>query len=348
MRHALALRHFPNPRRSRVIGGAVIEDGGAAQHHAAEDKQRPHHPTHVGDPHDPLSRPDVHPQGPVLGTLDRQPGVAVHGALGPSGGARGVQQHQGLIRRHRLRGHAVAVGSHDLVPRNLPIILTRRVDPRAVDDHQPLQLRQAVGRLGGDGQHRDRAPPANGGVGGDQDLGVGIGESLTDRLGPKAGEEWDGDGAQLGAGQQGDRILDDQRQIEANGDASGDANRVKSGGGPLHGILELRIGQPSGCSALGLADQRKTVGICAPIPDDGRVVGVEPGPWEPLREWNPGRGVHHLAVWRRPDDPELLDQGVPEPAGLSSRLLTQIGIAGAAVAVHEAPEPAAARLFVRG
>ena len=298
MGHALAFRDVPDPRRIRMIGGAVVKDGGAADHQAAENKQRPHHPTHVGDPHDPFPWPDVHPQGPVLGALDRQPGVAVHGSLGPSRGTRRVEQHQRLIRRHRFRGHAVAVCSHHVFPRKVPITPKWGVDLGAVDNDEPFQLGQAVGRLGGDRQHRDGASAANGGVGGDQDPGVRIGESLTDRLGAEAGEKRDGDGAQLGAGQQGDRILDDERQIETHGDASCDADRAKSGGGPLDDVLELRIGQPSGRSALGLSNQRKAVGIRVAKPDHRRVVGVKPPPGKPLGEWNPGGGVHDLAIGR--------------------------------------------------
>ena len=265
---------------------------------------------------------DVHRQSPVLGTLDRQPGVAVHGALGPSRGPRGVEQHQGLVRRHRFGRHPATVGPHDVFPGNVEIPTKRNTAACAVDHHHPLQLGQAVRGLGGERLHGNRPTAADGGVGGDQHPGVRIGESLTNGLHAEAGEERDGDGAQLRTGQQGDGILDDQRQIQTHGDSPFDADGAKSCGGPLHDVLQPGVGQPSGVSVLGLADQRQAVRIGAPMPDHRRLVGVQPASGEPPGEWNSGRGVHHLAIRCRPDHAELLDQDLPEPARFFSRLLT--------------------------
>ena len=76
-------------------------------------------------------------------------------------------------------------------------------------------------------------------------------------------------------------------------------------------------------------------------------LGVEPAAGKPSGEGDAGRGVHHLVIRRRPDNTEVLNQGIPVPARLASRLLTQFRVAGAAVPPHEAPEPARARLFLR-
>ena len=199
MADPVTLGHRPHAAGIRVVGGTVVENRGAAEHQAAEDQQRAHHPAHVRHPHDPLGRADVHSEGPVLRALDRQAGVAMDGAFRPAGGARGVKEEERLVGAHRLGGDTGRSGQ--VGPGKVAAGLHWHIDAGAGHDHQPLQLRQPSSGLVGNRLHRHRASPTDRAVGSDQHPRVRVGEPLADRFRAEAGEERDRDGAELGAGQ---------------------------------------------------------------------------------------------------------------------------------------------------
>ena len=261
MRHAVTVRHRPHASRVRMVGGAVVEDRRAAQHQAAIHQQRSHHPAHVGNPHHALTRPDVHPQCPVLRGLDREAGVTVDRPLWPAGRSRGIEEQQRFVRPHRLRRHRRPPRLVEVLPRHLAGIRRIGVDTRASDHHQPLQMRQSGGRFHGDRLHGDRPAAPDGGVRRDQHACLRVGQPLADRVRAEAREERHRDRAQLGTGEQGHRILDDQRQVEPDRDPTPDADLAEPGRDPFDRLIELRIGQLPRGSRLGLGDDGEAFGI---------------------------------------------------------------------------------------
>ena len=122
---------------------------------------------------------------------------------------------------------------------------------------------------------------------------------------------------------------------------------MKAGGGALHRVFQLGVTQLSRRPAFSLADDGDPIRIRPAVGQHGRLIRIQAATREPPDERHARRGVHDLAVGRRPDDAELLDQCVPEPGRVLRRLLAEIGVGGAAVCLHEPPEPALPRLLLR-
>ena len=68
----------------------------------------------------------------------------------------------------------------------------------------------------------------------------------------------------------------------------------------------------------------------------------------PGRPGDAARGIHHLRVGTLPDQPQVVGDGVPEPGGIGVGAREQIGIAGDAVPLHEAAQPAALEVLLAG
>ena len=207
------------------------------------------------------------------------------------------------------------------------------------------QLRQRGRGLIRDGLHGDRAPATHRAVRGDQHARVSVGQPLADRFRAEAREQWHGNRAELGARQQGDRVLDHQGQVKADGHATLDTDRAQPGRGLLDRVLQLRIGQLPDRPRLGLADERDAAGIRPAMAEHGRVVRIEESARKPAGEGQACGCIHHGVVGPGPDDAELLDQCVPKPVGVPGRLLAQLRIGRALMRAHKAPEPAALHLL---
>ena len=346
MSHPLTLRDRPDAPRLRIIGRPVVEDRGAAQHQAAENQQRPHHPAHVSHPHHALGRPDVHPERPVLGGLDWKPSVAVHRALRATRRSRRVEKEQRFVGAHRFGRHPFWSGQ--VVPGKVTTTLHGHLDARAANHDLMRQVGQRRRGLVGDRLHRDRAPATNGAVRGDQHACVGVGQSLADRFRAEAREQGNGHGAELGARQQGDGVLDHQRQIEAHRHAAPDTDRAEPGRGLLDRVLELRVAERPDRSRLGLTDEREAVRIGPAVAQHGRVIGIEKSTGKPPGEGKARGGIHDRAVGPGPDDAQLLDQRVPEPVRVTRRPFAELRVGRALMLAHEAPQPAALHLLPGG
>src|SRR5207302_10866860 len=97
-------------------------------------------------------------------------------------------------------------------------------------------------------------------------------------------------------------------QVKTDRNSPLDTDGTEAGGGPLHGVLELRVGQPTGGSTLVLGDDGEPIRIRALVALHRGFIGVEPATRKPSREGDAGRGVHHRLVWGRPDAAQRLDE----------------------------------------
>ena len=197
---AVALDHAPRggrardsracPRRARAVAPSIS---------AAADRPRPHHPAEVGDQKRTSSALHVEAVGHVLRGLDREAAVDVDRALRPAGGAGGVDDHVGVVRRRSRRSR------------------TRQAGPGTTSCHQTSRpavqgtSRRCAARRGRCARRRRppprRRPPSWGPCHGaeprrgDEQVCVAIAQSGGERLGPEPGEDRRVDGADLPAGE---------------------------------------------------------------------------------------------------------------------------------------------------
>ena len=219
----------------------------------------------------------------------------------------------------------------------------------APHDERMLEFGRLGGRCVGGLLHRhDLAAPVEA-VGGDEDLRAAILQARGDRVGAVAGEDRDEDRAELAAGQRRRDDLRDHRHEDADAIALADAEAGERVGGLVGEGEQLGVGVAPDLAVLALPDQRRLrrVGSAGVLVERGGDV-VELAATVPGRPRDAARGIHHLRVGTLPDQPQVVGDGVPEPGGIGVGAREQIGIAGDAVPLHEAAQPAALEVFLAG
>ena len=241
---AVVLDETPETVRSRVVGGAIVEEAGSAEQAGPVHEPGPHHPTHVRHPVDDLTGVDVGAEGHVLGSLHRETAVRVHGALGCSRGPGRVDDHQQVFGGGGLTGRRGRLRRDDIVP---PVVTPsphahlKAADPPVDDDtaHRRNGGQGVVGRR----LHRHHRSAAVLGVRGEQTLGARVVESSRDRPRAEPGEQGQSHGADPGQRQQGDGDRHTHRHEEADDIALAEAETAQGVGAAIHLLRELLVRQ---------------------------------------------------------------------------------------------------------
>ena len=139
----MTLDERPEAVRPGIIGRAVVEHERAAVGERADDLPRPHDPTDVGEPEQPLAAAQVHLERDLLGDLHEEAAVHVHRALRPAGRAARVRDEQRML--------AVDVAASKRSGRVAASSVERQVAPRL---HRHVGATEA--RHDDDGVHRRR------------------------------------------------------------------------------------------------------------------------------------------------------------------------------------------------
>ena len=110
--HAQARANLPKPIAGRMVGRAVEHHDRGPLLQAADDLPGPHHPADVRHPEKRFAGLRIEGMPNLLSHLRQTSGVGMHGAFGTPGGAAGVDDQAGILRRRLRRWHrlAVAVG----------------------------------------------------------------------------------------------------------------------------------------------------------------------------------------------------------------------------------------------
>ena len=170
-------------------------------------------PADVGrrPPHVALARVEVVSHQQVH--ADGEPAVHVHDAFGLSRGARRVEHERGITGVHRL---GLALGRL-LRDERVEIDLTcvgALADPLAAPDHDVLDLRAVLDRSVDDRLEIDDLAAPIGRIRADEDLGAGVVDAVSQRLGAHAGVHHRVDCADPGAGVHGEEPLRRERHIK--------------------------------------------------------------------------------------------------------------------------------------
>ena len=190
------------------------------------------------------------------------------------------------VVRLRLVGLALAVD--DVVPPLVAALVPLDLALRALHDEDRLDggLVVAVRDRGVDrGLERGRLAATELTVGGDDDLGVGVGDAGVQRLGGEAAEDDRVRGAEPGAGEHREDGLGDHRQVDRDAVAGADAERGEGVGGLGDLLLEVRVRDGAGVAPFALEVDGDPVAVAGlDVPVDAVVGDVELAADEPLRE----------------------------------------------------------------
>src|SRR5690606_28562997 len=115
-RHPVLLHDLPVAALVRGVGGALVDDlGGAVGQRTVDDVAVPGDPADVGGaPVDVLARLVVEHHVVGVGGLGEVAAGGVQDALGLSGGARGVEDEQGVLGVEGLGGVLGGLGVHQV------------------------------------------------------------------------------------------------------------------------------------------------------------------------------------------------------------------------------------------
>ena len=168
---------------------------------------------------------------------------------------RGVEQEQRVLGREGLRLVHVGLRGDDVGPPDVAALDPADVLPGAPDDEDGRDVGAALERLvEGLLEPAGLAAPVAA-VGGDDDLGLRVGDPVDQRLRGEAAEDDRVRGAEAGAGQHRDDRLGDHRQVEAHAVAGLHAERGEGVRGPAHLALQLGVGDRRGVSPSGSPTQ---------------------------------------------------------------------------------------------
>ena len=260
---AVALGDVPEAVGRGVVGGAVVEGEGGAEHQRAGDGPGTHHPADVGEPEEGVVLLDVEEVGHVLRALDGEAAVDMDGAFGLAGGAGGVDQHVGVFGVGEDGLEVGRGGIYGFVPPGIAVWLPGSVSgvfAHEVDDEEMLN----GGGLGDGGVggllHLDELAAAIVAVGGDEDFGAAVLQAGGDGLGAVAGEDGDEDGAEFAAGEGGGDGFWDHGHVDGDDVAFADAEGTQGVGGAVRHGEEVGVGVGGGGAAVA-------------FPGDGELVG---------------------------------------------------------------------------
>ena len=336
----MPLDQRPQPIGAGVVERAVVEHGGAAEERHAEQFPRAHHPADVAHPVHGVARLYVEGVGHVLCGLDGEAAVRMHRAFGPSRGARGVDQHQRVFGRGTLGDRGIRLRVHERRPQ--PVV--RAGDGRGAEarhhDHVPDRRRGAdrgVGHL----LHLDALPPAPEAVGGDEHRRLGVLEPRGHGVGTVAREQRQHDRADLRAGEEGGGEFRSHRQEEGDPVTLAYAQLTQGVGAAIRGGAQLGVGEGMDHTFFAftanrrLAVRRGAGPLVETVVDD-----VETAVHAPPRPRRAAGEIDDLRERLVELDPEIVEDGTPEPLEIGHRSVEQRGEIGDPVTAHEGGQPA--------
>ena len=97
----MLLRDLPQPPEVGVAWAAVVQDDRRTGQQTG-DEQVPHHPAGGGEPEEPLAWAEIVMEPERLQMLDDDSAVPMHDPFGESRRARGVQDPERMVERHRV------------------------------------------------------------------------------------------------------------------------------------------------------------------------------------------------------------------------------------------------------
>ncbi len=200
----------------------------------------------------------------------------VEDALGFSGGARGVEDEEGVFGAHPLVGAGGALAAALLVEPEVATGLHADLGGGAASHEHGLDQVETLHRTIHRFLEAQLAAAAQSLVGGHHQAGAGVEDAVADRLGAEAAEDDGMDRADAGAGEHGVGQLGDHRHVDADPVAPAHAVVAEDVGDPADLVFELAVGDVLVLSRLVLdPDDGVLIAPLLEVAVDAVVAGVE-------------------------------------------------------------------------
>ncbi len=268
----------------------------------------------------------------VLMRHRREHEIAARGvqhALGLAGGARRIENEQRVFRVHVLDR---AFGRHHLGGFVVPEVARRvHIDGSAgaLDHDHPVDAAALFDRGIDIGFQRNLPAAAQALVGGDDDLGLAVGDALREAVRREAGEHHGVNGADPRAGQHRVGRLRDHRQIDGDAVALLDVSGAQDVGHLADFVVQLAVGDVLGLRGIvAFPDDRGLVAARVEMPVDAVPGDVEDAVLEPFDRDVPGRVGDVLDLVERLDPVDAPGLFAPEAVGILDRAVIHLAVLG--------------------
>lgn len=210
-------------------------------------------------------------------------GGGVHDTLGLSGGTRCVKEEERILRVHGLGGNVAGPLLNLLVPpqitagNHVDVGASAAVDENVADVGALLQC--IVDNLLGANELAASLTL----VGGDDESGLGIKDTVAESVGRETGEDDGVDGADTDTGQDSNNGFGNHGHVDGDGIALLDAGLLEDPSNLGHITKKLAVGHVAALVDLvSLVDDGNAVGVLVSMAINGVVAGVELALDEPL------------------------------------------------------------------
>lgn len=258
------------------------------------------------------------------GSAKQIAGGGVHDTLWLSGRARSVEEEKGVLRIHGLRGNVAGPLLDLVVPPQITAGDHVNVGAGAAVDEDVADVGALLQGIVDNLLGADELATSLAFVGGDDEPGLGIKDTVPESVGGEAGKDNGVDGADTNTGQDGDDGLGDHGHVDGDGVTLLNAGLLQDPGDLGDVAEKLAVGDVAAIVDLvGLVDEGDAVGVLVSMAVDGVVAGVELALYEPLDvavSEAAGRDGLKVAV----PGQQLAGGAAPELVGLGDGLLVEL------------------------
>lgn len=323
--HGVLLDDVPVPREVRVRGGALKNDGGAAQEErSVHNVGVARHPADVAAAEEAVAVVDVEDVLAAQGGADQVAGRGMHDAFRFAGRAGGVEEEERVLRIHGLRGDVTGVFLDFLVPPQVATLGPRHVRARPFVHDAGVDIRTLLQGFIDNFLGADELAAALALVGRDDDLALRINDPVAQRVRRKPGENDGVHGADARNRQERDNGLRDHGQVDGHGFALLDALLFQHPRHAGHLAAQLAIGDVAALARLvRLVDDGDLVRVLERVAIDAIEGRVQPTTDEPgivaVLERAGVRGGEILV-----ERQQLAGHAGPKRVGVSDRFIVEL------------------------
>ena len=193
---------------------------------------------------------------------EQETGGGVHDALRLAGGTGGVEEEQGVLRVDSNRRQVVGVLLNLLVPPEITARGHGDLGTGALVDKHALDVGALLKRIVDNLLGANELAATLALVRGDEGLAAGVQAAVAQRVGRETGENNGVDGANSGAGKEGDKSLGNHGHVDGDGITLLDAHRPEDSSDSANLAEELAISDIASLTGLvGLVDDSDPVGV---------------------------------------------------------------------------------------
>lgn len=214
---------------------------------------------------------------------DEVAGGGVHDTLGLSGRARGIEKEERVLGVHDFGSNVGGPLLDLLVPPKITALLHGDLGASTLEDQAAGNIGALVEGVVDNLLSANELATTLALIGGDDDLGARVDDTVTQRIGREAGKDDGVDSTDTDTGENGNDGLWNHGKVDSDSVAFADAHLLEGPGSLADLTEQLRVGNIATILGLvGLVDDGDAVGVLESVAVDKIVAGIELALDEPL------------------------------------------------------------------